>query len=121
MWLHCHKHGTCYSILSCSPLILIGAHFSSLAINQLHDLSLFKKMTKKQPCSEINAFKNLDPGSVIVCKVKIYENIFHLAFSALVLVKMLLICGIFLINSAHPLAVDILEELLLRKVRVIMW
>ncbi len=62
-WLHCHKHCTCYSIVSCSPLILIGAHFSSLAINQLHDLSLFKKMTKKQPCSEINAFKNSDPGS----------------------------------------------------------
>jgi len=45
-WLHCHKHGTCYSIVSCSPLILIGAHFSSLAINELHELSLFKKMTK---------------------------------------------------------------------------
>ncbi len=59
-WLHCHKHGTCYSIV-CSPLILIGAHFSSLAINQLHDLSLFKKMMKKRPCSEINAFKNSDP------------------------------------------------------------
>jgi hypothetical protein len=59
-WLHCHKHGTCYSIVSCSPLILIGAHFSSLAINQLHDLSLFKKMTKKRPSSEIYAFKNLD-------------------------------------------------------------
>jgi hypothetical protein len=62
-WLHCHTHCTCYSIVSCSPLILSGAHFSSLAINQLHDLSLFKKMTKKQPCSEINAFKNSDPGS----------------------------------------------------------
>ncbi len=36
-WLHCHKHGKCYSIVSCSPLILIGAHFLSLAINQLHD------------------------------------------------------------------------------------
>jgi hypothetical protein len=35
--------------------------FSSLAINQLHDLSLLKNMTKKQPCSEINAFKNSDP------------------------------------------------------------
>ena len=61
-WLHCHKHGTCYSIVSCSPLILIGAHFSSLAINQLDDLSLFKNMMKKRPCSEINAFKNSDPG-----------------------------------------------------------
>jgi hypothetical protein len=59
--LHCHKPGTCYSIVSCSPLILIGAHFSSLAINQLNDLSLFKNMTKKRPCSEINAFKNSDP------------------------------------------------------------
>ncbi len=52
---------TCYSIVSCSPLILIGAHFSSLAINQLHDLSLFKNMMKKRPCSEITAFKNSDP------------------------------------------------------------
>ncbi len=50
-WLHCHKHRTrrtCYSIVSCSPLILIGAHFSSLAINQLDVLSLFKNMMKKQ-------------------------------------------------------------------------
>ncbi len=61
-WLHCHKHHTCYSIVSCSPLILIGAHFSSLAINQLHDLSLFKNMMKKRLCSEITAFKNSDPG-----------------------------------------------------------
>ncbi len=53
---------TCYSIVSSSPLILIGAHFSSLAINQLHDLSLFKNMMKKRPCSEITAFKNSDPG-----------------------------------------------------------
>ena len=53
--------GTCYSIVSCSPLILIGAHFSSLAINQLDDLSLFKNMMKKRPCSEITAFKNSDP------------------------------------------------------------
>jgi hypothetical protein len=60
-WLHCHKHCKCYSIVSCSPLILIGAHFLSLEINQLHDLSLFKNMMKKQPCSEINAFKNSDP------------------------------------------------------------
>jgi hypothetical protein len=52
----------CYSIVSCSPLILIGAHFSSLAINQLHDLSLFKNMMKKRPYSEITAFKNSDPG-----------------------------------------------------------
>ncbi len=59
-WLHCHKHGKCYSIVSCSPLILISAHFLSLEINQLHDLSLFKNMMKKQPCSEINAFKNSD-------------------------------------------------------------
>jgi hypothetical protein len=61
-WLHCHKHGKCYSIVSCSPRILIGAQFSSLAISQLHDLSLFKKMMKKRPCSEITAFKNSDPG-----------------------------------------------------------
>ncbi len=65
-WLHCHKHGTCYSIVSCSPLILIGAHFSSLAINQLHDLSLFKNMMKKRPCSEITAFKNSDPGKKLI-------------------------------------------------------
>jgi hypothetical protein len=65
-WVHCHKHGTCYSIVSCSPLFLIGAHFSSLAISQLYDLSLFKKMTKKRPCSEINAFKNSDPGKYLV-------------------------------------------------------
>ncbi len=38
--------------------------FSSLAINKLHDLSLFKKMTKKRPCSKINAFKNSDPNSL---------------------------------------------------------
>jgi hypothetical protein len=38
------------------------AHFLSLEINQLHDSSLFKKMMKKRPCSEINAFKNSDPG-----------------------------------------------------------
>ncbi len=63
--LHCHKHGTCYSIVSCSPLILIGAHFLSLEINQLHDLSLFKNMMKKRLCSEINAFKNSDPGYTI--------------------------------------------------------
>ncbi len=37
------------------------AHFLSHEINQLHDLSLFKNMMKKQPCSEINAFKNSDP------------------------------------------------------------
>ncbi len=55
-WLHCK----CYSIVSCSPLILIGTHFLSLEINQLHDLSLFKNMMKKRPCSEINAFKNSD-------------------------------------------------------------
>jgi hypothetical protein len=61
-WLHCHKHGKCYSIVCCSPLILIGAQFSSLAINQLHDLSLFKKMMKKRPCSEITAFKISDPA-----------------------------------------------------------
>ncbi len=67
-WLHCHKHGTCYSIVSCSPLILIGAHFLSLAINQLHDLSLFKNMMKKQPCSEINAFKNSDPDGTATCQ-----------------------------------------------------
>ena len=60
-WLHCHKHGKCYSIVSCSPLILIGAHLSSLEINQLHKLSLFKNMMKKRLCSEINAFKNSDP------------------------------------------------------------
>jgi hypothetical protein len=60
-WLQCHKHGKCFSIASCSPLILIGAHFLSLEINQLHDLSLFKNMMKKRPCSEINAFKNSDP------------------------------------------------------------
>ncbi len=60
-WLHCHKHGKCYSIVSCSPLILIGAHFLSLEINQLHDLSIFKNMMKKRPCPEINAFKNSDP------------------------------------------------------------
>ncbi len=40
-WLHCHKHGKCYSIVSCSPLILIiliGAHFLSLEISfQKHD------------------------------------------------------------------------------------
>jgi hypothetical protein len=58
--------GTCYSIVSCSPLILIGAHFSSLAINQLDDLSLFKNMMKKRPCSEITAFKNSDPEPVFV-------------------------------------------------------
>jgi hypothetical protein len=45
-WLHCHKHSKCYSIVSCSPLILIGAHFLSLKIKQLHDLSLFKNMMK---------------------------------------------------------------------------
>jgi hypothetical protein len=45
-----------------SPLIiLIGVHFLSLEINQLHDLSLFKNMMKKLPCSEINPFKNSDP------------------------------------------------------------
>jgi hypothetical protein len=64
-WLHCNKQGKCYSNVSCSPLILSGAHFLSLEINQLHDLSLFKNMTKKQPCSEINAFKNSDPGCLI--------------------------------------------------------
>ncbi len=55
-----------YSIIM-SPLILIGAHFSSLAINQLHDLSLFKNMMKKRPCSEITAFKNSDPGKKYGC------------------------------------------------------
>jgi hypothetical protein len=60
-WLHCHEHPSCCSIVSCSPLILIGAHFSSHAIYQLHDLSLFKNMMKKRPCSEITAFKNSDP------------------------------------------------------------
>ncbi len=59
-WLHCHKHGTCYSIVSCSPLILIGAHFLSLEINQC--LISFQKHDEKRPCSEINAFKNSDPG-----------------------------------------------------------
>ncbi len=39
------------------------AHFLSLEINQLHDSSLFKNMMKKPPCSEINAFKNSDPGT----------------------------------------------------------
>jgi hypothetical protein len=52
-----------YSIVNCSPLILIGVHFLSLEINQLHDLSLFKNMMKKRPCSGINAFKNSDPGN----------------------------------------------------------
>ena len=64
--------GTCYSIVSCSPLILIGAHFSSLAINQLDDLSLFKNMMKKRPCSEITAFKNSDPGrTATLCRIVI--------------------------------------------------
>ena len=57
----CHKPSKCYSIVSCSPLILIGPHFLSLAINQLYDLSLFQNIVKKRPCSEINAFKNSDP------------------------------------------------------------
>ncbi len=61
MFMRIPKHGKCYSIVSCSPLILIGAQFSSLAINQLQYLSLFKKMMKKQQCSEITAFKNSDP------------------------------------------------------------
>jgi hypothetical protein len=59
-WLHCHEHPSCCSIVSCSPQILIGAHFSSHTIYQLHDLSLFKNMMKKRPCSEITAFKNSD-------------------------------------------------------------
>ncbi len=59
----CHKPSKCYCIVSCSPLILIGPHFLSLAINQLYDLSLFPNIVKKRPCSEINAFKNLDPVS----------------------------------------------------------
>ncbi len=70
--------GTCYSIVSCSPLNLIGAHFSSLAINQLDDLSLVKNMMKKRPCSEITAFKNSDPdvlGKMLTVKeCKMYRK-----------------------------------------------
>jgi hypothetical protein len=48
-WLHCHKHRTCYSIVSCSPLILIGAHFHlSQSIN--YTTYLFSKKWWKNDC-----------------------------------------------------------------------
>ncbi len=48
-WLHFHKHGTCYSIVSCSPLILIGAHFYlSKSIN--YTTYLFSKTWWKNDC-----------------------------------------------------------------------
>jgi hypothetical protein len=58
-WLCCHKHGKCYSIVSCSPLILIGAHFLSLEINQLHDLSLFKNMMNRVLRSMLSRIRTL--------------------------------------------------------------
>ena len=58
-WLHCHKHGTCDSIVSCSPLILSGAHFFIYRNQSITRLISFKKHDEKT--REINAFKNSDP------------------------------------------------------------
>ncbi len=49
-WLHCHKHGTCYSIVSCSPLILIGAHFFISSNQSITRLISFQKHYEKNNC-----------------------------------------------------------------------
>jgi hypothetical protein len=38
-----NEHTECYSIVSCAPRILIGAHFLSLEITQLHGHIFFVK------------------------------------------------------------------------------